>query len=332
MRLSSPITVVTLATLAMVLWACDPQTPESATGPAVEQDTAADEQVAEEPVAADIAPASLDMPLAEPSPAAEADPIVEPDPADPVPVDEPALSTSTESDDESVDSSSSPLFGPVWPSKEVVLNPALDGILKDVLVEESEAVEKDEVLVQMDDAMQALMVNTADLRAQEAKAQKDAKDEAPEGYVTKVELRQADLAYKIALAEKAIQEFRLEQYKVKAPFKGRIVLIEAVAGATLTLRDPILQMVQVDPLEARLNLPADLRGQLEVGRQYRLAPDKLTRKVLADRGQPTELFGTLKTMAPGNIYAAGTVHCVFTIDNPGGKLHYGFGVRLIWPQ
>ena len=327
MRLSSPITVVMLATLAIVLSACDPETPDSTSGPAVVPDAAADE-----PVAEDAASASLDMLGAEPLPAAEADLAVVSVPADPALDDEPTLIASTESDDESF--SSTKFSGPVRPSREVALNPALDGILLDVLVEESEAVEKDDVLAQMDDAMQQLMVNTSSLRTQEALAQKDAKDEAFEkgGMASAVEVRQAKLAHQIAEAEQAIQELRLKQYKVKAPFKGRIVLIEAVAGATLTLRDPILQMVQVDPLEARLDLPADVRAPLQVGRQYRLVPDDETRQMLADRGEPTELVGTLKTMAPGNDYASETVHCVFTINNPGGELHYGFGVRLIWPQ
>ena len=327
MRLSSPITVVMLATLAIVLSACDPETPDSTSGPAVVPDAAADE-----PVAEDAASASLDMLGAEPLPAAEADLAVVSVPADPALDDEPTLIASTESDDESF--SSTKFSGPVRPSREVALNPALDGILLDVLVEESEAVKKDDVLAQMDNAMQALMVKTASLRTEEALAQRDAKQTAFDkgGMASEVEVRQAVLAHLIAAAEAEIQNLRLDQYQLKAPFDGRIVQIEAVAGATLTHRDPVMQMVQVDPLEARLDLPAEVRAQLEVGRQYRLVPDDETGQMLADRGQPTELVGTLKTIAPGNDYASETVHCVFTINNPGGELHYGFGVRLIWPQ
>ena len=94
------------------------------------------------------------------------------------------------------------------------------------------------------------------------------------------------------------------------------------SGALLTSQDPILVLVDHDTLEARVDLPAELYGELELGRTYTL---------IAEAPVNTELPGTLLGIEPVIDTASRTFRCVFEISNPEAKLPAGFTVFLAWP-
>jgi hypothetical protein len=96
----------------------------------------------------------------------------------------------------------------------------------------------------------------------------------------------------------------------------------AETGALLTSQDPILVLSDHDTLEARLDLPAELYGELEIGRTYAL---------LAETPVNRELHGTLQSVDPQIDTASSTFRCTLTIDNEGAKLPAGFTVFLAWP-
>ena len=116
-----------------------------------------------------------------------------------------------------------------------------------------------------------------------------------------------------------LEEQRRARYDIRAPFDGTVISILSEAGAMLSETDRILGLAQLDPLEARLNLPVELFGQLTIGQRYTL---------LADEPINGELVGTLKTVSPIIDTASQTFLCVFTIENPEGRLPAGFTVYL----
>ncbi len=239
--------------------------------------------------------------------------------------------------------------GLVVPSKQVVLNAPLDAILHAVYTEENESVSKGQMLAQMDDRLQQVVVELAALAAQsdaEIRRMRFARDEAKILLERATEAHEADAASEwevrrarlqldqaiaavdagleakqMAAVELKREQQRLEQFKLFSPFDGRVIRIaaEAEAGATLTQDDPVLTLAALDPLEARINLSAQVYGRLRVDETYEL-----------QAGEPVngKLHGRLKTIDPVIDSASQTFRCVFVIDNPDAKLPAGFSVWL----
>ena len=252
--------------------------------------------------------------------------------------------------------------GLVYPSKQVELTAPLPGVLKAVHVEEGQNVKADEVLAQMDDALQKIAVAMARMQAgsdtevRSAKLELDeaeikleriegiaAKGAAQEWEVRQMRVRRdlAKVKHENAIEQRELAKIKLEaelerlaQYQLEAPFDGQIsrkiegVQFAVEPGAWLTERDKVMVLRAFDPLEARLFLPTSLFGELEVGSEYRLKAD-----LDGDEETPeTDLSATLKIADKNWDPASGTFRCVFTIANPDAKLPSGFTVILPWPQ
>lgn len=237
--------------------------------------------------------------------------------------------------------------GFVHPSKQVVLSAPLDGILRTLAVDEGHRVLAEQVLVRMDDRIQKVMVQAAEMRANsDAEVRRtdavlkeaeinltQSRNMLKKGAAADWEVRRAELqrdqavaACDLAVVEKNLAKaghdrelLVLEQYTIRAPFEGHVVEISAEAGANLSKNDPILSFVAINPLEAEVFLPVGLDKRIEVGRTYRL---------LAGKPIDRQLLGRLKTIDPLYDLASQTVRCVFTIDNPGWKMRAGFTIWL----
>ncbi|MEX1019523.1 MAG: PfkB family carbohydrate kinase, partial [Litorilinea sp.] len=109
---------------------------------------------------------------------------------------------------------------------------------------------------------------------------------------------------------------------IEAPFDATVHRIEAAPGSLLSPEQPILSLVALDPLHAVVWVPIDRFGELEDGRQYRLAAAAPVNRTLA---------GTLITIDPVLDSASREFRCVFEIDNPDASLPAGFTVRLLGP-
>lgn len=241
--------------------------------------------------------------------------------------------------------------GFVLPSRQVVLVAPLEGILERVEVKEGDRVQNGQALLQMDDRLQQVVVESARLKAEsrsELQRIEAARDEAQvnfdrvhEAYNakaasesefrrTKLQLSQAEAALNeakdnLALAQSnlKLEERRLSQFKLLAPFSGHVVRVQVEAGAMVTRNDKLLILAHLDELEAHVHLPAELYGQLQLGKEYQLQ---------AESPVDHSLTGKLKTIDPVIDTASQTFRCVFTIANEGVKLPAGFTVLLNWPQ
>lgn len=237
--------------------------------------------------------------------------------------------------------------GLIVPSRRVQLNAPMTGILAEVIVEEGDAVAQGQVLARMDDRLQQLTVEAARQRAaSEADVQRTAAtlaemqimlERAQEVYeadaASEWEVRRARLqrdqakaehqaaieARELAQTNLKLEEQKLAQHRVVAPFDGRVVRIEAEGGGTLTQRDPILSLVALDPLEAEIYMPVTLYGELKPNASYRLH---------AEAPIHAELVGELIVLDPVIDSASRTFRCIFRIANPDSTLPAGATVRL----
>lgn len=241
--------------------------------------------------------------------------------------------------------------GLALPVKQVTLSAPMKGILAEMLVEEGDRVAADQVLARMDDSLQVVTVEgaqlqaqstteirKADLTAEEAQIMLEniqrihATDAASEWEVRRMRLQrdqartvaeQARENHELAQVRLRLEEQRLALYHVKAPFDATVIRTLAEPGVSLETEDKLLALARLDVLEAQIFLPVDLYGRLERGATYTLAA-----------GSPVHgrLSAVLKTIDPIIDPASQTFRCVFVIENPDQRLPAGFGVRLLWPD
>ncbi len=245
----------------------------------------------------------------------------------------------------------SPMFqiphGLAQPSQGTTMSPPLPGVLMEVLVTQGEKVEKGQILAVMDNRVTQSAVKVARVEANQAGAIEYAKyelalAESLLARLTALEQANAGAEYELEearvrrdqaivkvrtateqqlLAERKLEmeEARLESYNIRAPFSGRILSIEGVAGTTMGPADDLLTLVCLDSIEAELHLPLGLFRLLQEGKTYRLRA-----RAPVDR----EVRGRLTYAAPVIDSATGTFRCVFTIDNTDQSLPAGFAVRF----
>jgi membrane fusion protein (multidrug efflux system) len=241
--------------------------------------------------------------------------------------------------------------GLVSPSRRVVLIAPVEGMLLHLAVTEGRDVKADEVVARLDDRLQTLAVEAAELRAnstseleqaeavlEEAKIQSEQmRDAFSKGAASPLEVRRADLQEKqaslavdaardmrkLAATNLRLEKQRLDLYTIRAPFDGRVMRVGVEQGANLARGEEMIALASFHPLRATLFLPVELYGKLEIGRTYRL-----------DAAAPVhrQLEARLTVVDPQIDAASQTFRCVFEIDNENLSLPGGFTVVLHWPQ
>ena len=221
----------------------------------------------------------------------------------------------------------------------------IDGVLDKLHVEAGDHFDKGDVLVSMDASIQVLAVeiarhqseSTAEIEAAkarvlEAEAELDSHNElAKSGSATPREIRQAQARVAVAKADLQlasenqrlavkqyeIERARLDLYTFKASFAGEVVAVAtaegAEEGAALRQNDPIMHLVQLDPLIARISLPELVVDELKVGSQYPLG--------IGQRRKPAA--AKLKRIASVVDRGSQLIEVEFEISNADGAIRSG---------
>lgn len=229
----------------------------------------------------------------------------------------------------------------------VVMTAPFDGRLESIDVDEGDRVKADQALAHMEDDVQQAIVDAAKLRAQSttsieaaehvletAKVKKQRTDQSFSNKAAtkwEVELAQLELLqaqadlkaareqHELAGLELARQQAELARHHVTAPFDGLVVRLRLDPGSTIQRADPILSVVSLRLLEARIDLPATVYGQLKVGQVYALVAQAPVNAVVD---------GKLTHVEPLIDPASQTFRCTFEIENDDEKLPSGFRVHL----
>ncbi|MFN7709379.1 MAG: efflux RND transporter periplasmic adaptor subunit [Holosporales bacterium] len=211
----------------------------------------------------------------------------------------------------------------------------LSSIVKHIAVSDGAFVEKNQLLIQLDDA--ALQAKVAQAEATEKKVEAqliEARQEIARTsqllkrkYATQAQYDQQVATVKafeadLANARASLSELRtqLDYTQIRAPFSGRASITPIAEGAVVGPNDTqaLLSINQVDPMELLLAVPEQHLAQLTplVG---------TTLKVnlrLADQ-QMIEVEATLKAMDNRVDPTTGTIKVAFSLPNPEGRLFAG---------
>ena len=241
--------------------------------------------------------------------------------------------------------------GTVQPSKQVVLNAPVAAVLEALNIREGDRVEANEPLAMMDDGLQRVAVRAAQLEAESSTAIENAelvvedaqiqldriRESENKGAASEWEVRRAALQVEVETAQLKqakeqqtlasvnleLERQRLKRYAVLAPFAGRVLRVQAEAGASLTQQDAILSLVALNPLEAEFHLPASAYGLLRTGEQYGLG---------LKEGDGPPIAAQLINIDPVIDPASQTFRVVFEIDNADESMPAGFPVFLTLPE
>lgn len=210
--------------------------------------------------------------------------------------------------------------GVVRPARLVELRAPLIGQVKEILVEEAQPAEKGDVLVRLDDAMQQAVLDGAVAAAKQARLVLDSTTQMRESHAASpFELKRAELDHEQAQANLRLEQERLAQYQLRAPFDGRVIRVQKREGSTVGQEDVVLVFAELSTLVAELHLPAERYDSIREGQGY-----ELTAGVPVHR----TLRGVCKTREPIIDSASRTFRCVFTIENREDPLPAGFSVTL----
>ncbi len=242
------------------------------------------------------------------------------------------------------------LHGIVQPVHQARVSAQIAARLDGFAVEEGDRVERGDVLVELDASVARASVaaartaaaSTAKLdyaraevelaettlarhrRAQERGASNASAIEEAEAYLlqARASLRSAQEAVEQARANLALEEAKLDQYTLRAPFAGTVARLFSEPGQTVTPAQELVHVVDLSSLEVELYLPFSLWGELQAGEAYDLR---------ASAPVGGALTGRLVYVDPVLQSATRHMRCVFEIDNAGGALPAGFTVELVHP-
>jgi RND family efflux transporter MFP subunit len=243
------------------------------------------------------------------------------------------------------------LPGVVTPVDVVTLSVPMDGVIAQIFVEEGTVVTAQQPIAVLDDRVARASMNIAKMQAAQTatldqafqQQQKAARflerirkshenkassgnelDQAQSEYdFASQNLKQAYERKEQAEAQLQLEQARVENHRIQAPFAGRVTRIKAHAGQSMNVGDAILMLVDTRRLKTELHVPADFRNELVVGHEYQLEAE-----MPISRHIPGRLIASENMIDA----ATGTFRCVFEIDNPGETLPAGFLVRLVTPS
>lgn len=237
--------------------------------------------------------------------------------------------------------------GIVQPSRLVSLAPLIEGVVAEIAVEEGQRVRKGEVLLRLDDSVQAARIALAraaaeaggEIRRAEVEAGEAAavlartRQAAQAGAAREWEVRQAQARLEAAQAalqaarerveierrRLALEQAQAELHLLRAPFDGRVFRLDAKPGATVTRATPVLTLADLSTLEAVLYIPARALSRLREGMEVPLV-----------LGEPVEhvVTATLRHIDRLIDPASARFRAVFVIANPDEAMPAGVEATL----
>ena len=197
------------------------------------------------------------------------------------------------------------------------------GLAEALLAEEGDQVREGQVLLRLEKEEARLRVRQAQVALAQARSTLE-RTEALHGQnlVSQEEFESA--GNQLENAEVALREAQLglEYTDIRAPIDGIVMLRQVEQGDLVRANEVLFSMADVDPLQARIQVPEKRIGQIHTGQPARVMID-----ALADRVFPA----SVRRISPGVDPASGTIKVTLDIPPAAGVLRPGMfaTVRII---
>lgn len=207
----------------------------------------------------------------------------------------------------------------VEPSKSAVLSSGVPGLLESVDVQRGEEVQQGQVLFSLNRDVEQASLALESARIAFAQRTLERNQRLIErGILSDSERDEMDTELSMARLQAGLAEARIEERIIKAPFSGIISSLESEEGEYID-NTPVMQLVQIDPLELELVLPLNAFDRFSVG-------EVMDVELVEPVGQsmPAEITSIDRFIDP----SSGTFVIYLTLDNSDYAIPPGINCRL----
>jgi membrane fusion protein (multidrug efflux system) len=166
--------------------------------------------------------------------------------------------------------------GTLRANESIVIRPEIAGRIRQILFQEGQAVEKDALLIELDDSeLQAeLSQATAQLKVSRLTYERlKPLDLEGKRYVTKQQLDEVAGSLQVAQANHVLYSTRLAKTKVRAPFDGLLGIRRVSPGDFVTTGQDLVNLEDVRTLKIDFKVPETLLRHLVPGQSLELTTD-----------------------------------------------------------
>jgi membrane fusion protein, multidrug efflux system len=225
-------------------------------------------------------------------------------------------------------------IGSLNPNDEVIISSEVDGILKDIPVDEGTPVTKGTILARVDDTDYRLATDTAQAAVRQAEAnltnlttEKKRKEALfKEELVTSQQFDDVSTRLTVAARDLDRAKFalsltneRLGKSTICSPIKGIVKERKVTAGDFVRAGMPILTIVQIDPLKLSFTITEKDVGSLKTGQDVAFMVDPFPNR---------EFKGTLSIIYPNLDERTRSLKAEAITKNPSLELKPGFFARV----
>jgi membrane fusion protein, multidrug efflux system len=174
--------------------------------------------------------------------------------------------------------------GTFEPNKETRISADIQGKINAVLVDVGSVVRKGQALIQLDNSLLKLQLQTVEIQIEGLEA--DAKRYtvlANADAIQGVQLEKTELALKSAKVQKATLMEQINKTTINAPFSGIVTAKLTEEGAFAAPGIPLLQITDISSLKFTVNVPEQELSQFETNQQYALFADAYPETILTGK-------------------------------------------------
>lgn len=164
--------------------------------------------------------------------------------------------------------------GTFEPNKETKVSADIQGKINLVLVDIGSIIKKGEALIQLDNSLMKLQLQTVEIQIEGLEADvKRYRILAQADAIQGVQLEKTELALKSAHIQKATLMEQINKTTIMAPFSGIVTAKLTEEGAFAAPGIPLLQITDISYLKFTVNVPENELSQFELNQIYTLTAD-----------------------------------------------------------
>ncbi len=212
------------------------------------------------------------------------------------------------------------VIGTIEAVQGVTVSADLPGTVERINFDSGKAVRQGDVLVELDTRQERAQLHALEAQRDLARVNYDRMNLLlKEGVISRMDYDKATAEQKQTDANVAEVRATIERKTIRAPFSGVLGIRKVNVGQYLPAGAPIVPLQSLNPIYVNVGIPQQVAGQVEVGRQLRIATKELSGQVFTGR-----------VTAIDSVIDPGTrnIQVQATLSNPQGKLRPGMFVEV----
>ncbi len=208
-----------------------------------------------------------------------------------------------------------PAVGSITPIRGVVISSELAGVIREIHFDSGQAVTANDLLVQFDVEVDVAEAVALDAERKLAETTRDRlKKVVASNLGSRSDLDEAEAQVDTTRARVAAKQATIRKKSVRAPFAGELGIRRINPGQYLAAGDPIIELVDLNPIYAEFTLPERYLSEVAVGQDV----------IVTVAAWPDQEFpGKISAISPNIERSSRSVPIRAILQNPDRRLHPG---------